>query len=88
MESFSFTLDGNLKPRALEGLLEDIRESLKMEPTVEVVMAHEKSTAASDLRVTIPGAHDFKYLYNLMHHLTFWMGTEQVIEFSFSGEKK
>ena len=94
MESFSFTLEGNLSPRSLEGLLEDIRVSLKVEPTVEVVIAHEKSTAVSDRRVTIPGAHDFKDLYVLMHHLilmhhlTFWMGTEQVIEFSFSGEKK
>ena len=88
MESFSFTLDGNFSPRSLEGLLEDIRVSLKVEPTVEVVIAHEKSTAVSDRRVTIHGAHDFKDLYVLMHHLTFWMGTEQVIEFNFSGEKK
>lgn len=77
-----------MSPRSLEGLLEDIRVSLKVEPRVDVVIAHEKSTAVSDRRVTIPGAHDFKDLYVLMYHLTFWMGTEQVIEFNFSGEKK
>lgn len=86
MQSENFTLvidERGLPPRVIENLIVGLENILHCDPIVTAVLSDDGSYT----KIVMPGEHDFKDVIGATSEIDYWVGGENVIEFSFFGKK-
>lgn len=83
-ENFSIVIDERgLPPRAINGLLDGLRDRLHRNLIVTAVPSDDGFYT----KIVMPGEHDFKDVIGVTSEINYWVTSENVVEFSFNGKK-
>lgn len=83
-ENFTIVLKGDsLRPRALENLVNGLGNRLHCQPIVTDVPGED----GFDKKIVMPGKHDFEDVSGLAIDVKYWVGSENVVDFSLFGKK-
>ena len=86
MKSENFTLiikGSSLRPRALENLVNGLGNRIHCQPVVTDVPGED----GFDKKIVMPGEHDFQDVTATTIEINFWVGGENVIDFSFCSSR-